>query len=313
MDKQITEQIRMKLGVRTYLNQNAAITASIPNYTTLFGNFSNCVDVIQQSSEQTMMFKTASAEQKTQIREALLNSTIEIGTRLRAYASFTKAYTLSKELDFSDTSIRRMTDIKLKDYAQLVYDRAYAIVTTLAVYGITAANLSVMLTRITAFNGYIPKQKNQKSEKVVANNKLSDDIDKAKQALLLLDTAVACVKLTQPQFYEGYLRNRKLTNPPTQHFSLRFKGIDAQTKQPIPNLMCKIVLNSVNGAPVIEKQKPLIRRTAAKGNAIVRSLSTGTYTAEIYKEGYNSEFVNFVINDNETTKLEVELNGIHLN
>ena len=62
--------------------------------------------------------------------------TADYARKLGTYAKFTNNTTLAQEVKFTESKLRQVADTAVKDFGQLVYNRAQLIVASLATYGI---------------------------------------------------------------------------------------------------------------------------------------------------------------------------------
>lgn len=58
------------------------------------------------------------------MKESLIVTTADYTRKLGVYAKFTNNATLAQEVKFTEGKLRQVADTAVKDYAQIVYDRA---------------------------------------------------------------------------------------------------------------------------------------------------------------------------------------------
>jgi hypothetical protein len=150
-------KLSMYVAVKDYLTTNAAIVTPLPNYSSTFTAFQNSLTSIQTYSEQQQFDKTGLAANKKQLKQTLLTLAGDASRKLTAYAQLTGNLVLLKEVQFSNSDLKRLPDMMLRDAVQGLYDRAQANLAALATYGITAATQTALQAAITAFVTAIPK------------------------------------------------------------------------------------------------------------------------------------------------------------
>jgi hypothetical protein len=124
----------MYLTFRDFQSGYTTITNALPNYSTNSTTFDNTISQIQSISEQQKMSKKGVTDNKNQLKENLIVMTADYARKLSAYAKFSNNYTLAQEVKFTESKLRQVADTAVKDYAQIVYDRAQAIVSSLATW-----------------------------------------------------------------------------------------------------------------------------------------------------------------------------------
>jgi hypothetical protein len=299
----------MELALRDFLNQNATITATLPNFGTLFPTFTGNINQIQIIREQQETDKTGIAVNKDLLRADLVAKALDISRKTEAYAKMTNNAVLTREVHYSETDLKKAADTILKDRALLIYDKANANLAALATYGITAAILATLKSAIDLFNASIPKPRLGITEKKQATDQL-DKLFKANDAILeTFDTIVEVVRLTQPVFYAAYKNNRKVVETGTGSLSVKGLITDATTGAPLKGVSVSF---SLDGAAVKAKAatnaKPdLVKKTAEKGGFNIKTLTAGIYVVTIKKNGYADQVTTVAVSDGEMSELNVQL------
>jgi hypothetical protein len=182
-------RLSMYLGVRDYHVSYTAITNPLPNYSSNSTIFLNAITQIQATSELQLTSKKGITESKKQLKEALIVQVADYSRKLGAYAKFTNNPVLAQEIKTNESKLRHIADTTVKDFAQLVYDRAQANVSALSAYGITAATQTTLLNAINAYNASIGKPRAGASEKSVYTKQLVTLFKTADAALANMDAA----------------------------------------------------------------------------------------------------------------------------
>lgn len=298
----------MKLALRDFLNQNATITATIPNFGTLFPTFTGNINQIQIIREQQETDKTGIAVNKDLLRADLVAKALDVSRKTEAYAKMTNNAVLTKEVHYSETDLKKAADSILKDRALLIHDKANANLAALASYGVTAVVLTALKNAIDLFNASIPKPRLGITEKKQATDQL-EKLFKANDVILeKFDTLVEVIRLSQPAFYAAYKDNRKVVETGNGSLALTATITDAVSGAGVKGV--KVSFAQQNGtlkAAAAKAEKPLVKTTAEKGIFKIKSLPAGTYTATIIKPGYKEQVVTVTVADGDMTELIVEL------
>ena len=146
---------------------------------------------------------------KVEVREKLIETTIDISSSLLNYASKTGNSDLCEKVNYTKSDLELSRDTILKDMCQLIYEKANENIENLINYNVTKKELSVYQILIEEFDKLITdplelvrkKQEGRKSESVLINE--IEDLLKER-----IDNLVSIFKSSHPQFYETYLLAR---------------------------------------------------------------------------------------------------------
>jgi hypothetical protein len=315
MTREQESRLSMYLAAALFCDNNATLTATLPNFTANLTTLKSTITQIQSIGEQQKFDKTGVTESKSQLKATLITLASDNARKLKAFAKFTNNITLYAEVNFTASDFQRYSDTALKDYAQIVYDRAQANVAALGTYGITAATQTTLLNAINTYNAAIATPRVGTAVKSQATKQLVMLFDTANTAIANMDAAVEIIRLTQTNFYNGYRTARKMVS--TGSSSLMVKGFvtDAQTGEPIrgvtitfsPNGEDEAQKSTANNLKTSKDEILLTKRTAKKGGFKVKSITEGVYKVTIAKNGYKEQVVTLAITDGEMSDLNIEL------
>lgn len=309
MTNQQESRLSMYLTFRDFQASYTAITNPLPNYTTNSTTFVNTIPQIQAIAEQQKISKKGVTDNKNNLKETLIVMTADYARKLGVYAKFTNNATLAQEVKFSESKLRQIADTAVKDYAQIVYDRAQTNVAALATYGITAATQTTLLNDINAYNASIGKPGVSRNESGQNTKQLEALFKTADAALANMDAAVEIVRLTQVAFYNSYKNARKVIE--TGIGSLAVKGLvtDAVSGEPLKGVTLSFSLEGNNGLAKAAKAatESVVKKTAEKGGFNIKTLPSGMYSVTIKKVGYVDQVVTVAVADGDLTELNVQL------
>jgi hypothetical protein len=298
----------MYLAVRDFSSPNTSITTNLPNYTSNLTIVTNTITQIQSIGEQQKFDKTGITEGKNQLKTLLITTTADNSRKLTAYAKFTNNPTLLGEVKFTESDLKRCADTALKDYAQIVYDRAQTNVASLTNYGITAATQTAFLTAINNYNAVLASPrvgitvKSQATKQLVTLFKTADD------ALANMDTAVEIIRLSQANFYNGYKTARKIVDTGIGSLALKGTANDLQSGEPIQNATFTFKpATTLLKAASSNGNNNIVKKTATKGSFNIKSMPEGTYSVTITKPGYKDQIVTVSVVNGEMTDLVIQL------
>ena len=308
MTRSQESRLSMYLSFKEYQASYTAITNALPNYSANSTIFLNTIPQIQAVSVQQKMSKTGIADGKNTLKNNLIVTAADYSRKLGAYATFTNNATLAQEVKFSESKLRQSSDTAVKDYAQIVYDRAQPIVAALATYGITAATQTALASAIAAYNASIGKPGAGRSEGAQTTKQLAALFKTADAALANMDVAVEIVRLTQVNFYNGYKSARKVIGTGTSTLSVKGMVADAQTGAPVKGVTVTFALDGgMSRAKGAASTPDVVKKSADKGGFNVKSLPAGTYLVSLKKAGYADLVTSVSVNDGEMSIVDAKL------
>jgi len=302
-------RVDMHLTVIEYSEGNESITTNLPEYSSNFGVLAETNTQIQRIGEQQKMVLTGITLDKNQVRANLILYGADTARKLTSYAKLTGNLTLLDEVNFSETDFRRFSDIKLRDYTQIIFNKASDLLESLVQYGISASSQETLQNAINSFNSVLAAPRIGTMTKSQATKQLVTLFKTADATLAQMDAAVEIVKLTEPNFYMGYKAARKVISKGVGKLAVKGMVADAQSGEPVKGVTVSFSLDgdmvhlsaAKNGKPVA------VKTTAAKGGFNIKSLAAGTYAVSFKKAGYAEQTATLNVNDGEMTVVEVKL------
>jgi hypothetical protein len=297
------QKLIMYIAVRDYLVQFLTILNALPGFQAFYTALQNAIVKIQEWGEQQGFNKSGNTTGKNVFRDNLITLAIDTARKMKAYAKFTNNFVLLKEVTCTETKLKRMSDVDLRNQAQGFYDRAQANVANTATYGVTAATQTTLLSAITNFNGSIGKPRIGTTETTQATEQLTVHFDAADAALENIDLVVEIIRLTQPNFYKGYKTVRKLVKRGGSTLAVNGLVTDADGN-PLAGAKITFTLNGTrNGADkVIIKKK-----SAKKGGFKISNAPEGTYTVVAELPGCHPQTITVSVVAGQMTSVNIVL------
>lgn len=302
-------KLNMYLAVRDFLIPNEPVTKELPNFTENVNALKETIVTLQAIAEQQKFDKKGLAKLKKELREKLILLSVDNSRKIIAYAKFSKNTLLQNDVKFTSSRFSKMTDTGLKDYAQIVYDKAQTNIDALPAYGINAETQKTFLETLTAYNESISKPRVGIAERSQFTKQLVTLFEKADILLGNLDLATEIIRLPQKNFYDGYKTARKIVETSSGNLKLKALVTDKITMQPLGGVFFnfKPVSNtpgSLNGNGEITK------KSSEKGRFNIKSMPAGTYKLNISKPGYADKSGNVIVEEGIMTDLRVELEKV---
>jgi hypothetical protein len=308
-------KMSMYLTTRDYTKGIEAEVNTLPGFTEHFGGFENSIVELQKYRDVQEGDNTGFAGQKTQLKDALIVTTMDVVRKLAAFASNTNNLVLGKEIGYVESDLRKAADTLLRDKAQLVYNKAVEQLPSLAPYLIDQPLLDGFLAAIQAYEKAIPKPKLSKNEAKIATENINKTFALADEQLAKLDKVMGIIQLAKPGIYNGYTKARAL--PTSGSGSLALKGsVKDANGNSVANVEIKIAGavaspaklaagSPAGSAPNTTNAVQLTKKTGDKGAFQEKNLADGTYTATATKNGYKPQTINFTVTGGEMTKVDI--------
>jgi len=310
MTNEQESHLSMYWTVMDFSSANSAIIENLPNYLANLMIVTNAATQIQTIGEQQKLNKTGITAEKNHLRANLITLAADNARKLTAYAKLTNNLSLMGEVNLSESEFIRCTDTALKDYTQIIYDRAQDLIMVLAGYSITEASQATFLQKINTYNAILAQPRMGITARTQATKQLATLFKTADAALADMDAVVEIVRLSQANFYNGYKTTRKIIVKGTGTLMVKGTVTDAKTSEPLKGVTIAFTPNpnkADSGVDISKLDALLMKRTAEKGGFNVKSLPEGVYSVSIKKNGYKEQVVTLAVTNGEMSELNVEL------
>src|SRR5665647_2171133 len=143
---------RMYRKVFSFSNENKVLTGGLPGYNENLGKLEITVRAIQVAAEEQKLDSKGITKYKLQARNQLITLGADTARNLTSFAKLTNNPILLRKVNLTETDFKRFSDESLKDYTQIIYNAAEAIVAELTNYDITADTQAQFLSAINNYN-----------------------------------------------------------------------------------------------------------------------------------------------------------------
>jgi hypothetical protein len=301
-------KLNMYHAVVNFCIPNAAVTASLPGFDRCLKDLKDMISTIQLSGESQKFDNRGITIEKKKIRSNLVTLAADNSRRIAAMAKFTNNDPLLLEILFKDSDLNRMTDVALRDYCQILYNRIESEIKNLSDYGISQDTQSVLKSAIDSFNSSIATPRAGLARTSQATKQLSVLFDEADLILEKMDYAAGVVKLTNPQFFFGYRTVRKIVETGSGSLALTASARDTRTGEFVSGVSFVFHREAEYGSTNVNGS--FTKKTAKKGSFNVKSMPAGTYKVEVSKPGFKNTEATVSVADGEMSELVVEMEKI---
>jgi hypothetical protein len=284
-------KLNMYLALRNFILLNEMVAKLIPYFIAKYSRFESSIKEIQVIGEMQ--------------KDAITG----IAKELAAIAKFANDDRLMDKVRFRISELRRMTDVSLKDYLQIIYDRVEENIGKLKEYEITPDNLKIYKELIDSYDASLSTPRTSIAEKSQTTKKLAVLFSSADAALSELDFAIEAGESKQPDFCSGYRSVRKLVDTGSGKLALKATATDLLTGEPVKGVLFTFRSNGEKEA-FTSGNGEFTKKTADKGIFHVKNMQPGTYRVSVRKPGYKEKEVSVSIADGERSVLKVELEKV---
>lgn len=203
----------MYLAIQNVCNANKTIWSGLPAFVETFTNFENIITDIN-IQRQIQEGKTIGVtENKQKEKDEMIQKTIEIASVVYAYAAKIKDNELRQKVNYSPSTLQDKRDTELKDICQLIHDEANTVISYIADYGKSSADLVKLQKEINDYTDILAKPRTAVGTKATATTKLVELFQNSDDLLNnQIDKLIISYQNTSPKFYQQYQSARIIIN-----------------------------------------------------------------------------------------------------
>lgn len=204
------------------LDDNAAEYAAVAALVTQVGNLHSSIDLIGQLVLAQGSPTTGITLDKAMLQTQMVDMALRVGGALKAFASDSNNSDLLARADVTKSTFTRARDDQRDDIAQRIHDLANTNIAALGPFGITAATLTALQTRISAYVAAIGSPRVARVKISTATEMLDAEFARADTILNdRIDGLMEQFKSSGTTFYADYKNARRIVDtggpsaPPT--------------------------------------------------------------------------------------------------
>lgn len=296
MDKVQDSKYNMYKAVSSFLNNTSPILISkMPQMEEAMLNLQNNITEIQQISEKQVQNNSGIKVSKDVTKATIVNAVFVLAGQLRAFAVNTNNIVLLDEVYYTISALRAMTDANLIINAGIIIEKAHQNSPNLAAYGVTPTSLSDIEALLDQFTLKVAQPRNAIASKTEKTQLIKEAFAKTDQLLnQKMDALVSILKFSEPQFYNIYHNNRKITKPAYTTLAISVTVTDTNN-QPLQKVKA-----TTEGYTKIYK-------TTAYGRFHVKSLPEGMHKITFQLPNYKTQTLDVPVIKGKRNNLKVTL------
>ncbi len=298
--------LKMSLASDMFCTANAAITASLPQFTNHLAVVKTTNARIRALGVVQETDKKGDTTAKKEARAMLIAKAMDVGRRVAAFATNENDSALLALVNYSETDLKRISDQRLVSCSQVIHDSAVKVIGEMDGYNLTPAMLAELLSLITNFNSMIPIVRVDTVDSAEATQELTILFKTLTATWDKLDALVEMVRISDPNFYNEYKNVRRVIVAGTGSLALKIRTTNAETGAPEANVTLTLTPadGQLRGATASSKSD-IVKRTAAGGGSNYKGLADGTYTVTARKPGLKDATLTVNVVNGELSVLEI--------
>ena len=211
MNDQQENKFTMYEAVSALLDANTAKTSSMTAFAAAFNNFKDIMESINEKNIQKGSVTAGKTMLKNQQQLDLIEATVPIAAALFALATATNDLHIKEVANVKKGTLQNLRDTELTDKITLIKNTADAQAAPLVAYGVNAAAIAALDTKLSAYNLALGGKESSFATKSAAGQVLSGLFDKSDAILKdQLDRMMEMFKPSDEQFYLEYKSAREI-------------------------------------------------------------------------------------------------------
>jgi hypothetical protein len=303
--------VNMMNLVKTVCENALAIISVIPELLASFNIFKNILTLILSVAKEQSLELKGITQVKNALKISLSRSATIVAVALKTYAHKNKLYDLEKEVNFTEYTIFRLSDLDIQKIAGHILDKATEHAADIIPYGVIAADITTLTNDLQAFttNYNNPVAAIELRKHYTA--KLDELITQANDVLHNeMDGLMKIISKTEPDFYAIYKNARNIIDRHgktlQQKVSEGIATIYVTATAAIDNsLLESVKVDLIQNAVIIETQF-----TDENGEVTFDKVKAGQYIVELSQETFNpKQSAEFTIAPGDELSFELSLDA----
>jgi len=214
----LENKLTMYRAVESLLDGNTAKTAGMTIFATRLAEFKDIIAQILEKEELRTNATAGATSTKKAKREEMTEQAAVLAAKMKALGSDTNDDRLLEIADYKRTDLNKMRDTQLLPVIQGLINTADAYAAALVPYGVAAADIAALGTKMTEYNAAFGSKESAFDVKGAAYPAL---LNLFKQADVLLedklDNLMEGFKTTDNEFYNQYQLAREIIDLGVRH------------------------------------------------------------------------------------------------
>lgn len=275
------------------------IVKKVPALYKAVNSFQGYLTTIDTIAPVAVKKTTGATAAKKQLRVSLTAQALFIVSLLLAFAAAKKDEELKKKIRYTKGELDKLANEELPPVCKLILAAAGQNADQMADYLLTQDVVKGFETSITNFEDVMTKPQLEEREKGVAADQVVIYFNHCDNILENhTDPLMTNFKQSDPEFYNGYKKNRRINDPVTRHTRLAGKVTDPSTGK------------GVAGVEVLHQATGLKTTTDENGEFVLQIPLTGKHPVVFIKDGYETVNTAAELTLGQTTTVTISLEKV---
>lgn len=298
-------RIQMFSGVSFYVDEKKELAENVPHLLENSKTLKENTNEINLLSTFLKSNKKGLTAYKEEFKQELMDATSETACKMYAYAHYINNVQLLTDCNISKSYLRTTSSVSLVNIAHLIYDHAQKHLKDLGDYAINEETQAHLLSSINGFWESITRTNDLRNQRTQITQQIAQLFEKSKDLLKAMDMSMEVVRVSDPVFYAGYKKARRVREMGTTSLSVKGQVSDQLTGKPIKG--ATVTFTEINSDTKKKGNTVLVKTSASKGGFLVKNMARGNYSVTAEKNECIVEIPNLVITGNETQELNIQL------
>ncbi|MDP1727581.1 MAG: carboxypeptidase-like regulatory domain-containing protein [Bacteroidota bacterium] len=306
------DKLSMYYAVKNVCEMYQGTWISNAVFATTYNLWSEKIPLIEINRDAQTLETTGITTDKSAKRVAMADKALFIENRLQSYANVTNNPELLASIKYSASDLKKARDTDVVGICNTILAKANAYAADLETYGVTSEMIGEFQNAIAVYSETLAKPMVAKSQTKTATENLTRLFKEADELLTKrMDLDIELFKTALPEFYSQYKTARIIISTGGSTTSVLGNVTVAGSNEPIKGVIFSFTPenNGLMKAATNETPKPIVKKSAAKGN-FRTNLPEGIYHVAVTKIGYKEQGLILTVASGETTSLKVELERV---
>lgn len=218
MKKLQNNKLSMNYSVQKVCKENQSIWTGFVAFENAFSDFDATVIATGKSLEKQGVNIKGVSMDKAAVKQNMVDKALEVGGAVFAFATDSGNLTLKEKLNYSRTALEHARNAVSEQSCRSICNEAIGVQESLATYGVSAADLADLDSKINAFASMIAAPRVAVTNRMGATSDLAKLLAKTDSILQnKLDKLVEKFRKSQPEFYKQYFDARIIIDTGSRH------------------------------------------------------------------------------------------------
>jgi len=205
MNSKQEDKLSMGLTVQTTCNRYPSVIATIPAFVTALGDLGVRMQNIRALAQIQAGKTDGITQDKARLKTAMCEKAFEIASAVLSYANTVKNSTLAGKVAVTKSDLLRSRDTETAGLCQNIRTEATANLAALADYAVTAADLTDLAQKISAYEAALSKPQDARVSRKTATENLDREFDEFDNILdNRMDPLILKFQANKPDFVRDY-------------------------------------------------------------------------------------------------------------